>query len=95
MTEVSGLDIIAGLAGEPPNGIFIGKKLRSKQQLLISQWNGHYIAVVLYCYKCKEPLTWHTEPKDDNIVFHCPRCKRIWMTEEEDEQNKENTQATR
>lgn len=82
MTEIAGIDTITGLAGEPPTGIPLPYNLVYKEQLQTQVWNGKYIAIILYCFKCKEPLVWHSPPDGDNILFHCPKCKRIWFRDD-------------
>lgn len=81
MTEVAGIDTIRNLVGEPPMGINLDRKVVEAQQKLMAAWNSSYIAIIPYCYRCREPLTWHEAPREDDIIFHCPRCKRIWMME--------------
>lgn len=77
--EIPGIDTIRGLVGEPPSSIFVNRKVMETQQKLMQVWNSAYIAIIPYCYKCKEPLVWHSPPGEDNILFHCPKCKKIWM----------------
>lgn len=76
--EVPGIETIMGLAGEPPQVIEIPYKLEKKQSLMVTEWNPIFIAVILYCYKCKEILIWHTYPQG-KILYHCPKCGRQWV----------------
>jgi len=78
MTEVAGLDTIRGLVGEPPEVIAIPYKLMETEEIARQGWNACYIAIIPYCFKCKEPLVWHTAPREDNTMFHCPKCGREW-----------------
>jgi len=77
MEEWPGLDTISGLVGEPPAEIPVPRKVMKKQHLLNSEWNPLFIAIIPYCFKCKEILVWHHNP-DDGILFHCPKCRRKW-----------------
>jgi hypothetical protein len=76
--EVNGVDTIRDLSGEPPQEIDIPYKLMSKQQILMIAWNACFIATIPYCYKCKVPLVWHSNP-EGKVLFHCPKCKRNWI----------------
>uniref|UniRef100_A0A6H1ZQT9 Uncharacterized protein n=1 Tax=viral metagenome TaxID=1070528 RepID=A0A6H1ZQT9_9ZZZZ len=77
-TEWPGIDTIKGLVGEPPTEIKVPYKLLEKQQLLLFEWNPLFIAIIPYCFKCKEPLVWHHNPTD-GVMFHCPKCNRRWI----------------
>ena len=81
MEEWPGLETIQGLVGEPPIEIKLPYKLLKKQQKLLFEWNPIYIAIIPYCFKCKEPLVWHHEP-DDGVLFHCPKCNRKWIQDD-------------
>lgn len=81
MPEVKGIDTIGGLVGEPPMGIHLDRRIVEAQQRLMPLWSSNYIAIIPYCFKCKKPLVWHTAPREDNIMFHCPKCMRVWMME--------------
>lgn len=85
--EWPGLETIKGLAGEPPMKAKIPYKLLKKQQMLLFEWNPFHIAIIPYCYKCKEPLTWHHEPSD--TIFHCPKCNREWIKDDSWDKGKE------
>ena len=76
--KTPGLETIRGLVGEPPKTIKIIRKLMHTQQLLMQGWNALHIAIIPYCYKCKEPLTWHNPP-DNEVLFNCPKCGREWI----------------
>jgi len=78
MELIHGIETIRNLVGEPPQQIPIDRETMTEQQVLMPDWNHMYIAIIPYCFKCKEPLTWHTPPEDD-ILFDCPRCHRIWV----------------
>jgi len=78
VSEIPGLDTIRGLAGEPPQIIPVNKEVMVKQQHLMHEWNPVFIAVIPFCFKCKEPLVWHT-PIDGEVLFHCPKCQRKWI----------------
>lgn len=81
MTQIPGLETIRGLAGEPQKQIEVGYKTMRAQDNLRQIWNVSYIAIIPYCFKCHQPLVWHSPPdgEDKNILFHCPRCKREWV----------------
>jgi len=85
MTETKGIDTIQALVGDPPVVISLDRKVMETQQKLMQAWNSTYIAVIPYCYKCKEPLVWHTAPREDDTMFHCPKCGRIWTMEDKDD----------
>ena len=76
--EVPGVETILGLAGQPPQEIEVPFKLQKKQSLMISEWNPVFIAIIPYCYPCKEPLVWHIHPQG-KILYHCPKCGRQWV----------------
>jgi len=78
MPEVPGLETIRGLVGEPPKRIKIPHKIMRSEEMLRREWNEMYIAIIPYCFKCQEPLVWHTPP-DNKVLFHCPKCKREWI----------------
>ena len=78
MADIPGIDTIRGLAGEPPVTIQVPYRLLETEQVAMQGWNSIYIAIIPYCFKCKEPLTWHSPPKGENL-FTCPKCGRIWM----------------
>ena len=75
---IKGEDTMQGLVGEPPKKIILPYNLVTAEDLLRPKWNGHFIAIVPYCFKCKVPLNWHTPP-DGNALFDCPKCKRKWI----------------
>ena len=74
--EINGLDTIMGLVGEPPKKMRIPFKMLYEQEVLRQDWNALNVAIVPFCFKCKEPLVWHKNP--NSTLFHCPRCKRKW-----------------
>ncbi len=81
MTQILGLETIQGLAGEPPTITEVSRKTMELQDSLRQVWNVAYIAIIPHCFKCHEALTWHCPPDGENndTVFHCPKCKRIWI----------------
>ena len=79
MTEVPGLETIRGLVGEPPRVVQIPYDLIRTEEIARQGWNSIYIAIIPYCYKCKEPLVWHSPPREDTVLFHCPKCQRKWI----------------
>lgn len=86
---IPGLETIRNLTGQPPMEIPIDKDTVVKQQEIMQGWNGSFIAVIPYCYKCKMPLTWHTPPDTDEL-FHCPNCQRKWVKGSDWEGSKRN-----
>ncbi len=86
--EWFGLDTIRGLVGEPPAEVKIPYKVVRKQHLLLQEWNSFYIAIIPYCFKCKEILVWHHKP-NDGVLFHCPRCNRKWTKDDNWDKEKE------
>uniref|UniRef100_A0A6H1ZFM5 Uncharacterized protein n=1 Tax=viral metagenome TaxID=1070528 RepID=A0A6H1ZFM5_9ZZZZ len=80
--EWAGLDTIRGLVGEPPDKIKVPFKVMKKQQMLLYEWNPLHIAIIPYCYKCKEVLVWHRY-HTGGILFHCPKCRREWIEDED------------
>lgn len=76
MTEIAGVDTIQGLVGEPPETIEIPFNLMYDTEITRPGWNKVYLAIIPYCFKCKEPLVWH---KVERVIFHCPKCKRRWV----------------
>jgi len=80
--QVNGIDTIRELSGEPPKEIHMPYYVMLNQQILMQGWNAVCIAVIPYCYKCKEPLVWHTNP-EGNVLFHCPKCNRRWIKSED------------
>lgn len=87
--EINGVDTIGGLRTPPPQEIGLSFDLIYTQELLRSNWNTCYVAVLPYCFNCKEPLVWHTKPTD-GILFHCPKCNRKWK---QDKNWKKDTEA--
>lgn len=81
-SEIPGLETIRGLVGEPPKVIPVNRETLVKQQHLIQEWNPVFIAAIPFCYKCKEPLVWHSPPVDE-VLFHCPNCGRKWVKAED------------
>ncbi len=81
-TEVPGIETILSLVGQPPQQIEIPIKLQRKQARMVSEWNEVFLAVIPYCYKCKEPLVWHTYPRG-KVLYHCPKCGRKWIKGED------------
>ena len=77
-TQVNGLDTIQDLVCSPPKEIPISYNLEEKQHTLQQGWNMAYIAIILYCVKCKAPLVWHTHPTG-KVLFHCPGCGTNWV----------------
>jgi len=77
-TQVSGIDTIQELSGGLPRKISLSFGLEEKQQVLQQAWNMRYIAIVLFCVKCKVPLVWHTHPNGE-VLFHCPVCEAAWV----------------
>lgn len=80
--EIPGLDTIMGLVGKPPMEVRLPHSVVHHEELLRQVWNAKYIAIILYCYSCKEPLTWHSPPDDDGTLFHCPKCGRKWLKDD-------------
>jgi len=80
MPEVNGIDTIFNIS-EAPMEITLDRKIIENQQRLMKAWNYNYIAIIPYCFVCKEPLIWHEEPRENNTRFHCPKCKRKWIVE--------------
>lgn len=78
INAIRGIDTIEGLVGNPPMKIEVPKKVVASQNALESQWNALFIAVIPYCFKCKEPLVWHVPLEGDRLLFHCPKCGREW-----------------
>ena len=80
MTEeiIPGVETIANLIGVPPKSNAISKELQNTLRLSIQGWNALSVAIIPYCYKCKEPLSWHTHPEGE-VLFHCPVCSREWV----------------
>ena len=76
--QVNGIDTIRGLVGEPPKETEVPHSLLHNQEISRQGWNAIYIAIIPYCYVCKEPLVWHTHPQG-KVLFHCPKCKRKWV----------------
>ena len=78
MTDIPGIDTIQNLVGEPPAEIPVSRETMSEQQVLMQDWNASFIAIIPYCYKCRQPLIWHSPPETDEL-FNCPSCGRIWV----------------
>lgn len=76
--EVRGIDTITGLVGEPPGIIEVPYRTVKEETILQQSWNSCHIAIIPYCYKCKEPLIWLSPPKEDRSIFKCPKCERCW-----------------
>jgi len=74
---IPGVDTIEGLVGNPPMKVELPKKTVETLDAVRAELNALYIAVIPYCFKCKEPLAWHV-PLDDKLLFHCPICGREW-----------------
>ena len=81
MPEISGLDTIINLVGEPPSEISINISIMEREQILLEEWNKCHIAVIPFCYKCKTPLVWHSPP-NERVLFHCPQCNRLWIKDD-------------
>lgn len=79
--QVNGIDTIQELRGSMPKEIKIPFDLAYKQQMLQQGWNQCYAAVIMYCFKCKEPLVWHTYPA--KVLFHCSKCGAKWVKGED------------
>ena len=78
MIGTPGLETIKGLVGSPPAEIALPRKVVAKQQTLMEEWNRCFIAIIPYCYKCKQPLVWYIPP-DQEELFVCPGCGRVWV----------------
>ena len=76
--KVNGLDTIVGLVGEPPKTMKVPYELQRSEGIALQGWNAIYIAMIPYCFKCKEPLVWHRYPQG-KVLYHCPKCKRRWI----------------
>ena len=79
MTEINGLDTIIAYDITLPEEIELDKDLVLSETLLMPAWSSKYIAIIPYCFKCREPLVWHRPPRDDDTIFHCPKCKTRWI----------------
>jgi len=79
--EILGVDTIVGLVGDPPPIMSIPYNIMSTEEILRQAWNALNIAILPFCFKCKEPLVWHT-PRMDNVAFHCAKCGRKWLLQE-------------
>jgi len=78
MTKVRGIDTIQGLVGNPPKTIEVPYNVVYDAEINRQRWNNIYLAMIPYCFKCKEPLVWHIGGAD-RVLFHCPKCKRRWV----------------
>jgi len=78
MTEVKGLDTIQNLVGEPPKTIEVPYRLMRDTEITRPEWNKLFLAIIPCCFRCKEPLVWHSN-ESDRTIFHCPKCKRRWV----------------
>lgn len=78
--EILGLGTIRGLAGSPPLSIPVPHDTLAELQYAMSDLNPVFIAVIPYCYKCREPLIWIrcSDPKQETRLFRCDRCGRVW-----------------
>lgn len=74
--EINGLDTIQGWVGHPPKRQVIPYNLIQTEDLLRKGWNHLAIAIIPYCFTCREPLVWHTPPEP--LAFHCPKCGGEW-----------------
>ena len=90
--EIPGIDTIVNLVGSPPQEIPLSHSLLRGEDALRPEWNGHYIAVIPYCFSCKVPLVWHSPPSD-NVLFHCPSCNRKWIKDKEWKENESKISA--
>lgn len=94
MTEVPGIDTIQGLVGSPPQVIELSYLTVKAAEKLRQVWNTKFLAFIPYCFSCKEPLVWHINRSgintsgeyvkgEDSVIFHCPKCGRKWIKDEE------------
>lgn len=74
---VKGLDSIVTVTNLPTNPR-ISADTMIDQTLVNDKWNKSYIAMLPFCFKCKEPLTWHNFPSKSGILFNCPICGTTW-----------------
>ncbi len=94
MSLVAGVDTIQGLTGQPPAEIAVKSKVMADQQRLLAQWNALFIAIIPYCFKCKVPLAWHMPHGENNEIFTCPTCGRVWVMEGKNDKTKKDTPTT-
>jgi len=80
--EINGVDTILGVDYEPAQEFFLPFKLVYNEEANRAGWNNVCIAIIPYCIKCREPLVWHSPP-EDNKLFHCPKCERVWIKDTE------------
>lgn len=83
MEEIAGVDTILGLVGSPPKRIDLSYNVVKAGEKVRQAWNKKFIAFLPYCFACKEPLVWHSPPGEEHVLFHCPKCKREWVRDEE------------
>lgn len=98
MAGILGIDTIQGLVGSPPKKIALSYNIVKAAEKVRQAWNVRYMAFLPYCFACKEPLVWHSPPGKDNVLFHCPKCMRKWVKDNEwiaKEKEKSNDEALR
>ncbi len=78
--EVKGVDTIRGLVGSPPMIIHVPREVVKSENSLQRVWNSRHIAIIPYCFVCKEPLTWVSPPDKDGRIFKCSKCGRVWVS---------------
>jgi len=86
--EIPGIETIRGLVGEPPREIKIPFKLMLDLETSRPSWNACFVAIIPYCFRCRELLVWHSPPEKDGTLFHCPKCSRRWIKGDQWEEDK-------
>lgn len=81
-TIINGVDTIDKPEGEHPLEYKISFGFVRRVELMREQWNDKYMALIIYCMFCKEPLMWH-QASVDGVLFQCPSCERTWIKDDE------------
>lgn len=76
MSVIKGLETITEPAFTIAQSNSVGYNCMLFGQAVQSIWNKKGIAFIPYCITCKCPLDWH---RDEQVLFSCPKCKRIWQ----------------
>lgn len=82
MSEIKGIDTIQ-LGTVTGKEIGLPLSVMLDEEITKKHWNSLGIAVIPYCIDCKKPLVWHSPPDGDSTVFHCPKCGRRWVKDDD------------
>jgi len=78
---IPGIDTILKPTGDVPARNPMSFKDMRNAEMLRQRWNKKHIAFIPYCMVCEVPLDWIAYEPNSKMIFQCPKCGRLWVTD--------------